>query len=1357
MAAHALKVALQLALETTNAGAPNKVKAEVISLAEATKARFGEANKAVQTSLGSLETAYKSLGIRSRETIQAELHGIQASIQQFQSAKLPLQEIERVTVSARQQIARLHQELRATAAAPKPAAPTPSRTGSAFAGGLVGGVVGSQLNLGSVFFPISAAVEFEDKLYDVKKVVDELKTPAALQTFGQQIQAMAERLPIAAAGLLEIAAAGGQANVKLAELPGYIEQVAQVAVAFQMLPGEAGKALNAMAAQLQRPVSGLRDLTDAINYTANNANSSEREIVGVLQRILATGQAARLSERDMVALASTFLSFGKTEETTATAIAALINRLHALGAQSPQTQKAFQALGYDTKQLQQAFDAQPTTTILDFFERVAKGGEQLGLVFAKLGLDAVNYQEQIAAAPALVAQRLAALLRDKDQITLALLSSMRIDPAQLAADLTKDGVAAIQAMIPKLKQEARIRGGDILSEAIGTEFSDDLAMLLTAGAELRRQLALSVAPQAAGATAAEFATQLEKTSSKLKIAQNSFENAVVKWSTSLLPALQQAASGVSTVMQRIGELSQAMGGLRTLMPGVAGAITGAIYGPAIAAAFTRAGVGIAGLRTAFMAFTSLLRTTAWGLVFAGLFMALDKLLSKFMSAQSAADELINRIRMRTGQGDTIELEAARQDRDQIAKLIQDEQTRLATLRAEAADFETLQQANRFIQPADAPEIDRARQAQREQIAAAEQRINSYLEDQQRNLAKIAGLEQVIAALKAAPAAGGAPPAPARAPAPRPGPPTLTPEQHQSEQRLLEQIKVDQRATTERAFREQSRAARVAARDDWLIQAIEQIARHVGIEPTLLRAVVTVESAGNAGAVSPKGAIGLGQLMPATAERFGVNPADPTENLLGAAKYLKFLLDKFGSLELALAGYNAGEGAVERAGNRIPPFAETQAYVPKVLARLDELAGDRGLGRSLQADDWRRQGQTEVAQALGRLDQSLDEAARDRESTEQDLQQVLLRLLEAIGANDEAFAIRQQQEFGPLLDRARQFGLPTAPIQQAIHVEQVQFQFEQAAQGFTDALERLRDLADRGLANQGLGRTPEWQTAAAEAQQQLSGMQALAGAGTGAQGQRMQQALIRYQAQLTGNLNEGLLMVGQTVEGPLMQALTSLATRAQSASEVLTTMAQSVAQALAQMAAQMLVREGGSAAAGWLKTGLLAIANYYTGGAAGAASAAGSSAAGSSAAGSAAAGSAGAGSAAAGSAGTFGFSSAHRGGVVGPPGTPIGGNPLRHVALVNIAAAPRYHDGGLAGNEVLTVLQRGEEVLPASHPRHRDNLGKAGEAAPAAPGMRVILLDDNRHVGDWMESSSGEQVILKVLQRRRGQVREILAR
>ena len=108
----------------------------------------------------------------------------------------------------------------------------------------------------------------------------------------------------------------------------------------------------------------------------------------------------------------------------------------------------------------------------------------------------------------------------------------------------------------------------------------------------------------------------------------------------------------------------------------------------------------------------------------------------------------------------------------------------------------------------------------------------------------------------------------------------------------------------------------------------------GVDPLLLYAIMHQESSFKSRAISPKGARGLMQLMPFTAMRYGVtNIFDPRQNIEGGARYVRFLLDRFdGDITLVLAGYNAGEGAVEKYGWQIPPYSETQEYVRRISRR-----------------------------------------------------------------------------------------------------------------------------------------------------------------------------------------------------------------------------------------------------------------------------------------------------------------------------------------------------------------------------------------------------------------------------------------
>jgi len=114
--------------------------------------------------------------------------------------------------------------------------------------------------------------------------------------------------------------------------------------------------------------------------------------------------------------------------------------------------------------------------------------------------------------------------------------------------------------------------------------------------------------------------------------------------------------------------------------------------------------------------------------------------------------------------------------------------------------------------------------------------------------------------------------------------------------------------------------------------IADAAAETGLPPALILSVVTAESGGRPDAVSPRGALGLMQLLPETAAEVGIDdPLDPAQNIHGGARYLAGLHRRFGGdLALALAGYNAGPGNVERHGGRVPPFPETRRYVRKVL-------------------------------------------------------------------------------------------------------------------------------------------------------------------------------------------------------------------------------------------------------------------------------------------------------------------------------------------------------------------------------------------------------------------------------------------
>jgi soluble lytic murein transglycosylase-like protein len=148
-----------------------------------------------------------------------------------------------------------------------------------------------------------------------------------------------------------------------------------------------------------------------------------------------------------------------------------------------------------------------------------------------------------------------------------------------------------------------------------------------------------------------------------------------------------------------------------------------------------------------------------------------------------------------------------------------------------------------------------------------------------------------------------------------------------------------RTENPRAFRliasEPATPTRPVLPDQPYAEQIERAAREASLDPALVHAVIHVESHYNPGARSPKGALGLMQVLPETAKRYGVVDATKSvaANLSVGTRYLRDLMDMFdGRLELVLAAYNAGENAVLRYGYRIPPYRETENYVPAVLAK-----------------------------------------------------------------------------------------------------------------------------------------------------------------------------------------------------------------------------------------------------------------------------------------------------------------------------------------------------------------------------------------------------------------------------------------
>jgi len=133
--------------------------------------------------------------------------------------------------------------------------------------------------------------------------------------------------------------------------------------------------------------------------------------------------------------------------------------------------------------------------------------------------------------------------------------------------------------------------------------------------------------------------------------------------------------------------------------------------------------------------------------------------------------------------------------------------------------------------------------------------------------------------------------------------------------------------------------------------VRDAAKAANVRPELLHALINAESGYRPGARSPAGAVGLMQLMPGLLRRYNVrDPMDPKQNIAAGARYVRELLDRFGDdVSLVLAAYNAGEYAVVRAGNRIPSFGQTRAFVPKVMALYDKFVSAAAAAEGVPRD------------------------------------------------------------------------------------------------------------------------------------------------------------------------------------------------------------------------------------------------------------------------------------------------------------------------------------------------------------------------------------------------------------------------
>lgn len=236
--------------------------------------------------------------------------------------------------------------------------------------------------------PIRAAMQFEERMADVKKVVD-FEKPEQFEAMGQDILKMSGKMPMAASGIADIVAAAGQSGVARSELQEFAQSAVKMGTAFDMTGKQAGKMMADWRAGMGLTQEKTVSLADAVNHLSNNMNAEADALGMVIQREGATAKAAGLAAEETAALGSALLSSGTEPERAATAMKGLTSALTVGAAATKSQQQAFKALGTDSVTLAKRMQEDAQGTIVDVFERI-KGlskDKQLSIVKQIFGED----------------------------------------------------------------------------------------------------------------------------------------------------------------------------------------------------------------------------------------------------------------------------------------------------------------------------------------------------------------------------------------------------------------------------------------------------------------------------------------------------------------------------------------------------------------------------------------------------------------------------------------------------------------------------------------------------------------------------------------------------------------------------------------------------------------------------------------------------------------------------------------------------------------------------------------------------------------------------------------------------------
>jgi TP901 family phage tail tape measure protein len=224
--------------------------------------------------------------------------------------------------------------------------------------------------LGAIRGPVSAAVALESAMADVRKVTN--FTDEGLKDFTETLVGMSKHIPISAAGLAQIAAAGGQLGVAEKNLGKFVETAAKMAIAFDITPDEAGDSMAKLSNAFGIPIDNIEQLGDTINHLSNNSAAKAPEIVQALLRVGGTARQFGLAADQAAALTGAFVAMGRPPEVAATAVNALLSKLQTAEVQGGKFKSVLKHLGFSAKGFSQAIQNDANSALLSLFESINK-------------------------------------------------------------------------------------------------------------------------------------------------------------------------------------------------------------------------------------------------------------------------------------------------------------------------------------------------------------------------------------------------------------------------------------------------------------------------------------------------------------------------------------------------------------------------------------------------------------------------------------------------------------------------------------------------------------------------------------------------------------------------------------------------------------------------------------------------------------------------------------------------------------------------------------------------------------------------------------------------------------------------